>query len=83
MAAFRHWIAQREQVPGLNPSDPNALVHLIAHYGTAGICRRDLGEIVKLPPALLSQLLTMLCAAGQLRGDRQGDQTVYRAIVGW
>jgi hypothetical protein len=42
MPAFRHWIAAREQIPGFTPSDPNALVHLIAHHGQ-GIARRDLG----------------------------------------
>jgi hypothetical protein len=83
MAAYRHWLAQRERVPGLTPADPNSLVHLIAHYGTAGISRRDLGQIVKLPPNLLGQLLAALCGTGQLRADRHGDQTVYRAIFGW
>ena len=83
MAAFRHWIAAREQLPGLTPSDPNVLVHLIARYSAAGISRRDLGEITKLPPSLLAQLLTTLCGLGQLRADRQGGETVYRAVVGW
>lgn len=76
-------MAQRERIPGLDPSDPNALVHVIARCGPAGISRRDLGKIVKLSPPLLSQLLAMLCSMGQLQVSTMGGQTIYRAIVGW
>lgn len=84
MPAFRHWIAARERIPGFNPSGPNALVHLIARYSPTGVSLSGLAAIgVRRPPALLDRLLSTLCDLGQLRADRHGDTTVYRAVTNW
>ena len=81
-ASFKHWVAAREQLPGLTPSDSNSLIHLIARYGPLSVSQlKDIG--VTLPVPTLERLLSVLVGLGQLRTDRQGDETVYGAVWAW
>jgi hypothetical protein len=78
MGSFHAWLLGRagHRPPIIPP--PHSIPAIIAQAGRQGITRRELGQVIRLEPRLLDDLLAAFGSVGQIVASREGDRTVFR-----